>query len=212
MERRWSKAHLQRPPTPPLARRLARARRSTARQPARDAAPPASQPADTQPGLPARAGAMRRRARFLRKARELAYRDLGGLVFNLHRFGQRNDALVLAKLDNARPDRRRAAHARRSPRRAPAGDGAARGRHHRLPALRGDPQQRGPLLPQLRARDGPSRRAARRRTAPVQRRAEPARSSPRRTGQRPPTSRPSTSVAPASTAPNPPGTAPAPAA
>jgi hypothetical protein len=41
---------------------------------------------------------MRRRTRFLRKARELAYRDLGGLVFNLHRFGQRNDALVLAKL------------------------------------------------------------------------------------------------------------------
>jgi hypothetical protein len=43
-------------------------------------------------------GSMRRRARFLRKARELAYRDLGGLVYNLHRFGQRNDALVLAKL------------------------------------------------------------------------------------------------------------------
>jgi hypothetical protein len=41
---------------------------------------------------------MRRRARFLRKARELAYRDLGGLVFNLHRFGQRNDAMVMAKL------------------------------------------------------------------------------------------------------------------
>jgi hypothetical protein len=43
-------------------------------------------------------GRMRRRARFLRKARELAYRDLGGLVYNLHRFGQRNDALVIAKL------------------------------------------------------------------------------------------------------------------
>jgi hypothetical protein len=43
-------------------------------------------------------GRARRRARFLRKARELAYRDLGGLVFNLHRFGQRNDELVLAKL------------------------------------------------------------------------------------------------------------------
>jgi hypothetical protein len=42
---------------------------------------------------------MRRRARFLRKARELAYRDLGGLVFNLHRFGQRNDELVLNKLN-----------------------------------------------------------------------------------------------------------------
>ena len=41
---------------------------------------------------------MRRRVRFLRKTRELAYRDLGGLVFSLHRFGQRNDALVLAKL------------------------------------------------------------------------------------------------------------------
>ena len=37
--------------------------------------------------------------RFLRKARELAYRDLGGLVFNLHRFGQRNDPLVLDKLN-----------------------------------------------------------------------------------------------------------------
>jgi hypothetical protein len=44
-------------------------------------------------------GRVRRRARFLRKARELAYRDLGGLVFNLHRFGQRNDALVLNKLN-----------------------------------------------------------------------------------------------------------------
>jgi hypothetical protein len=43
-------------------------------------------------------GRIRRRVRFLRKARELAYRDLGGLVFNLHRFGQRNDTLVLAKL------------------------------------------------------------------------------------------------------------------
>jgi hypothetical protein len=53
--------------------------------------------AGRSPGFSER-GRMRRRARFLRKARELAYRDLGGLVFNLHRFGQRNDALVLAKL------------------------------------------------------------------------------------------------------------------
>jgi hypothetical protein len=45
---------------------------------------------------------MRRRTRFLRKARELAYRDLGGLVFDLHRFGQRNDPLVLAKLATLR--------------------------------------------------------------------------------------------------------------
>jgi hypothetical protein len=56
---------------------------------------PATAPAP--PGFGSR-GRVRRRARFLRKARELAYRDLGGLVFNLHRFGQRNDELVLAKL------------------------------------------------------------------------------------------------------------------
>ena len=42
-----------------------------------------------------------RRACFLRQARELAYRDLGGLVFDLHRFGGRNDELVIAKLDDA---------------------------------------------------------------------------------------------------------------
>jgi hypothetical protein len=43
-------------------------------------------------------GHMRRRVRFLRKARELAYRDLGGLVFEMHRLGQRHDELVAAKL------------------------------------------------------------------------------------------------------------------
>jgi hypothetical protein len=64
--------------------------------------PPQTQPASVpaspeRPGFRSR-GRARRRARFLRKARELAYRDLGGLVFNLHRFGQRNDALVIAKL------------------------------------------------------------------------------------------------------------------
>jgi hypothetical protein len=66
------------------------------------AAPQESPPAGAPPtpqslGFRSR-GSARRRARFLRKARELGYRDLGGLVFNLHRYGQRNDALVLAKL------------------------------------------------------------------------------------------------------------------
>ncbi|HEY5194467.1 MAG TPA: hypothetical protein VIJ39_11440 [Solirubrobacteraceae bacterium] len=61
-------------------------------------APESESAAEQQaPGFGER-GRMRRRARFLRKARELAYRDLGGLVFDLHRFGQRNDQLVLAKL------------------------------------------------------------------------------------------------------------------
>ena len=53
--------------------------------------------AEERPSFSTR-GRMRRRMRFLRKARELAYRDLGGLVFSLHRFDQRNDPLVLAKL------------------------------------------------------------------------------------------------------------------
>jgi hypothetical protein len=69
-----------------------------------DRAQPATEPESEQiqaPGFGER-GRMRRRARFLRKARELAYRDLGGLVFDLHRFGQRNDPLVLAKLATLR--------------------------------------------------------------------------------------------------------------
>lgn len=52
---------------------------------------------ERSPGFRER-GRMRRRLAFLRRARELAYRDLGGLVFNLHRYGRRNDELVLAKL------------------------------------------------------------------------------------------------------------------
>ncbi len=43
-------------------------------------------------------GRMRRRLRFLRRARELAFRDLGGLVFDMHRFGRRREDLVAAKV------------------------------------------------------------------------------------------------------------------
>jgi len=74
-------------------------------QPSPDAVPGedertiASENAPTGPPGFSERGRMRRRARFLRKARELAYRDLGGLVFDLHRFGRRNDTLVLAKLE-----------------------------------------------------------------------------------------------------------------
>ena len=66
-------------------------------QPQDDSLPLDAAASPTQTGFGSR-GRVRRRARFLRKARELAYRDLGGLVFSLHRFGQRNDELVLAKL------------------------------------------------------------------------------------------------------------------
>jgi ribosomal protein L40E len=43
-------------------------------------------------------GRLRRRLRYLRRVRELGFRDLGGLAFDLHRFARRNDALVLGKL------------------------------------------------------------------------------------------------------------------
>ena len=68
-------------------------------QPVQDGGQPADAVAAPDPSGFGSRGRIRRRARFLRKARELAYRDLGGLVFNLHRFGQRNDELVLAKLN-----------------------------------------------------------------------------------------------------------------
>ncbi|HVR05906.1 MAG TPA: hypothetical protein VMS02_07670 [Solirubrobacteraceae bacterium] len=66
--------------------------------PAPDAPPAGAEPEDKQhPGFVAR-GRMRRRLRFLRKARELGYRDLGGLVFEMQRMGERHDELVATKL------------------------------------------------------------------------------------------------------------------
>jgi hypothetical protein len=44
-------------------------------------------------------GRLRRRLRYLRSARELGLRDLGGLVFDLHRFERERPDLVKAKLD-----------------------------------------------------------------------------------------------------------------
>jgi hypothetical protein len=63
-------------------------------------------PAGAEPQDPEAAGAgsfrdrarLRRRLRYLRRVRELGFRDVGGLVFDLHRFGRSNDELVSAKL------------------------------------------------------------------------------------------------------------------
>lgn len=60
-------------------------------------------PAAAEPAPPARMsfrdrGRLRRRLRFLRRVRELGLRDLGGLVFDQHRFGRSNPALVDGKL------------------------------------------------------------------------------------------------------------------
>ncbi|MCW2958875.1 MAG: zinc ribbon protein, partial [Solirubrobacterales bacterium] len=60
-------------------------------------------PADVAPGTQASPsfrdrGRFRRRLRYLRRVRELGFRDLGGLVFDLHRFGRTGDEIVRAKL------------------------------------------------------------------------------------------------------------------
>jgi hypothetical protein len=43
-------------------------------------------------------GKLRRRLRFLRRTRELAYRDIGGLIFDMRRFGRSRQDLLDAKL------------------------------------------------------------------------------------------------------------------
>jgi hypothetical protein len=43
-------------------------------------------------------GKLRRRLRYLRRVRELGYRDLGGLTFDLHRFGRDGAPLIQEKL------------------------------------------------------------------------------------------------------------------
>ncbi len=71
--------------------------------PAPVAAPLLAVPPDGPPPEPPRPrivqrGRLRRRLRELRQLRELAFRDLGGLVFDLHRFGADRPDLVAAKL------------------------------------------------------------------------------------------------------------------
>src|SRR4051812_24768069 len=43
-------------------------------------------------------GRLRRRLRYLRRVRELGFRDLGGLVFDQHRFNRPNEELLRGKL------------------------------------------------------------------------------------------------------------------
>ena len=63
--------------------------------PAPDELAPAS-----KPGLRER-GRIRRRARYLRRLREVQLRDVGGFVLELDRFGRERPDLVQAKIDNA---------------------------------------------------------------------------------------------------------------
>jgi hypothetical protein len=64
--------------------------------------PPTIVPAGEEPA-PSRVsfrqrGRLRRRLRYLRRVRELGFRDLGGLVFDQHRFSSINEELVRGKL------------------------------------------------------------------------------------------------------------------
>jgi hypothetical protein len=61
-------------------------------------------PAGTDPGEARRPtfrtrARARRRLRYLRRVRELGFRDLGGLLFDQHRFNRPNEGLVTAKLE-----------------------------------------------------------------------------------------------------------------
>jgi len=71
-------------------------------QPAPEETPAEGAPAgqDAAPGSPSfrHRGRMRRRLRYLRRVRELGFRDLGGLVFDQHRFSQANEDLVRGKV------------------------------------------------------------------------------------------------------------------
>jgi ribosomal protein L40E len=71
---------------------------ATAEQAQAAAGVPAGQePIPDRPSFRQR-GRLRRRLRYLRRVRELGFRDLGGLVFDQHRFSQVNIALVEGKL------------------------------------------------------------------------------------------------------------------
>jgi hypothetical protein len=61
---------------------------------------PAGDTPELSPPLRGRArGRARRRLRYLRQLRDLQLRDVGGLVFDLYRFGEQREALVRGKLD-----------------------------------------------------------------------------------------------------------------
>jgi hypothetical protein len=88
-----------RSPAPPIAPEPRRPTEADPTEPATEvlhAPAPQSQPFE-RPGFRAR-GQLRRRLRYLRRMRELGLRDVGGLVFDLDRFGRSRDDLVREKL------------------------------------------------------------------------------------------------------------------
>jgi ribosomal protein L40E len=66
-------------------------------QPPAEEVPAGQEPIPSRPSFRQR-GRLRRRLRYLRRVRELGFRDLGGLVFDQHRFSKVNTTLVDGKL------------------------------------------------------------------------------------------------------------------
>lgn len=88
------------PAPQPLEGAPATAEQSTEAHPAvaaQEGLPAGQAPPDGRPSFHQKGG-MRRRLRYLRRARELGFRDLGGLVFDQHRFERPNEDLVRAKV------------------------------------------------------------------------------------------------------------------
>jgi ribosomal protein L40E len=82
----------------PSTAELGPAGQPTLVQPAPGAEVPAGQePVPDRPSFRQR-GRLRRRLRYLRRVRELGFRDLGGLIFDQHRFSRVNTTLVDGKL------------------------------------------------------------------------------------------------------------------
>jgi hypothetical protein len=83
-----------------LLDRVLPARRNQAdEQPTTDAPAAATADGDVPEPTWRTRGRLRRRLRYVRRAREVALRDLGGLVFDLHRFERERPDLVAAKLE-----------------------------------------------------------------------------------------------------------------
>ena len=103
MIRWWTRANLLRASPPRVQWEPAGNRGDGSAQATRPQRCNSAWPAWTPPTAPAdpgflERGGLRRRLRFLRKTRELAYRDLGGLVFEMHRLGQQREDLLASKL------------------------------------------------------------------------------------------------------------------
>jgi ribosomal protein L40E len=81
---------------PPTAE-LGSSAQPTVVQPAPTEIPAGQEPVPDRPSFRQR-GRLRRRLRYLRRVRELGFRDLGGLIFDQHRFSRVNTTLVDGKL------------------------------------------------------------------------------------------------------------------